>query len=321
MGARTRTGGRVLAALVLALALAGGAAAQDEAPRRAKEPAPRAKGRVAPHAHGSVRASSARPANAHPARPAASAAPVSAPAPEVVLGALPPVDLNALLEPESNGTVFHKDGVDDRVSQALRLQPRIDAWVEGSVISLENGQLQIYGRRLPYATLYARMMRDVVRRSAGLTGKALADAVHDVQHEWQKKNLPVRDLETPDTDVEMKFVLARGGQVALLDESAEVAAKLTGPLRLPASSTVVTGAPVDGSAKKSEDSDEPPNDSAFSRQAKDAAEILSAAGGEDDQVLHLGDKIRVGYDSTRTPEMAFVAFRVAKPSSVIAVDP
>ena len=235
-------------------------------------------------------------------------------APEVVASPVPPVDLNALLQDEGNGTVFHKDGVDERVSQACRLQPRIDTWAEGSVITLERGSLVIFGHKLPYATLYARMMTDITARTKGLTGTALADRVKAIQQEWQAKKLSPKELTPPDTDTEISFVLARGGRLAMLDDGGEIMARVGGPLHLPAS---VHGAPVTKSAASSEESEEPDNDA---KAASDIVATSPSQADDDTETLHVGDKIRVGYDSKNRPPMAFVSYRTARPSSVIAID-
>lgn len=270
--------------------------------------------------HSARRAAPARP-RPSPAAPHAPAAPV---VPDAIQTLYPGKDLNALLEPEGNGTAFHKDAVDDRIAQAIRLQPRIDAWAEGSVLSLENGKLSLYGHPLPYATLYARMMKDIDRRTDGMQGDALKERVRAMQKEWQQKHFATKDLETGD-DAEMKFALARSGRLAVMDDAAEVVARLSGPVHLPVASSVVTGAPVQtkgATNTKAEDADEPVNDSALMQKAAEAASIVSSTSASDDdgETLHVGDKIRVGYDATQSPPMAFVAFRIAKPSSVISVE-
>lgn len=107
----------------------------------------------------------------------------------------------------------------------------------------------------------------------------------------------------------------------MLDDGGQVMGHVGGPLHLP---TTIHGAPVTMSPKNDvpprEDAEEPPDDS-VAAQARQAGEIMAAQPTEDDtETLHVGDKIRVGYDSTRKPPMAFVSFRTARPSSVIAID-
>lgn len=235
-------------------------------------------------------------------------------APEVVVSPMPATDLNAHLTEDGNGTVFHKEGVDEKVAQACRLQPRIDSWAEGSVISLQDGSLAIYGRRLPYATLYARMMADVAARTKGLTGLALTHRVQEIQKEWQARKIPPGELQADDHDSEMTFTLARGGRLALLDDGGQVMARVGGPLHLPAN---VHGAPVTKSPTSIEDAEEPINDATA---ASDILRTTPAQADDDTEALHIGDKIRVGYDSRQRPPMAFVSYRTARPSSVIAID-
>lgn len=223
-------------------------------------------------------------------------------------------DLNAHLTEEGNGTVFHRAGVDEKVARACQLQPRIDTWAEGSVISLENGTLVIYGRKLPYATLYARMMADISARTKGMSGLALTHRVQEIQKEWQAKKVPAKDLVAPEHDAELTFTLARGGRLALLDDSGEIMARVRGPLHLPAS---VHGAPVTKSPKIIEDAEEPINDA---QAASDLLSTTPAQADDDTESLHVGDKIRVGYDSRQRPPMAFVSYRTARPSSVVAID-
>lgn len=235
--------------------------------------------------------------------------------------ASPAVDVNALLDEEGNGTVFHKDGVDERVARASLLQPRIDAWAEGSVIALEDGKLVIYGKKLPYATLYARMMKDIGARTVGLLPPVREHRVKEIQKEWQRRKFAAEELEPPKHDEELTFRLAKSGELALVDEDCEVLVRVTGPLHLPAASVnanaTALGAPV---APKAEDSDEPPNDHVI-QEARDAAKIIAAKTKVSPaEALHVGDKIRVGYDSTQSPAMAFIAFPVARPSSVVAID-
>lgn len=247
---------------------------------------------------------------AHAAGPAAAPAPVASPL---------PADLNALLSGEGNGTVFHKDGVDERTARACRMQPQIDTWAEGSVIALENGSLVIYGHRLPYATLYARMMADVLKRTQGLAGEALAARVKAIRAEWQKKKFLADQFQTPESFSRMSFVLARGGRLALLDDDGAIMARVGGPLHMPVS---VHGAPVMISPMKSHDSDEPVSDGT-SATAQAAATLMAttpAQTDDDTESLHVGDKIRVGFDSKHRPPMAFMSYRTAKPSSVLAID-
>jgi hypothetical protein len=298
--------------LAVALAIAAPVSAGSTRPARAEADAP--------YRSGKRQAEAARTPRAKPAAaPAAKASPAdSAPARPVAV-ATPLVNLNEMLEEEGNGTVFHKGGVDDRVARASLLQPRITAWAEGSVIALEQGKLVIYGKRLPYATLYARMMKDVQERVVGLIPAVRAHRVAEIQGEWQKKKLPAEEIEAPRNDEEMTFRLAKSGELALVDDDGEVIVKVSGPLHLPAASVGATtlGAPL---APRAEDAEEPPNDRAADN-AREAASLISAhSSTSPTEALHVGDKIRVGYDPSGAPPVAFIAFPVARPSSVVAID-
>ncbi|MBI3832100.1 MAG: BON domain-containing protein [Planctomycetes bacterium] len=67
--------------------------------------------------------------------------------------------------------------------------PKINAWAEGSILSLDvdAGKFSIRGSKKPYATAYARMMQDIYEKTKNLAGEKRERTIADTRAAWQGK--------------------------------------------------------------------------------------------------------------------------------------
>ena len=101
------------------------------------------------------------------------------------------------------------------------LSPRIDSWYEGTLTALqpEHGVFTLHGGPMPYATAYARMLRELRDKLARLPEGDLRRRVdEDVRNAWQDRLTQAKSEKLASDGVDMHFQLPARGAVAMLSE-------------------------------------------------------------------------------------------------------
>jgi hypothetical protein len=106
-------------------------------------------------------------------------------------------------------------------SHETELSPRIDSWYEGSVVSLQSdrGQFVLHGGPMPYATTYARMLREIRDKTANFGDADQRRRIEDdVRNAWQDRLTQAKSEKPGAAGAEMHFQLPARGAVSMLNE-------------------------------------------------------------------------------------------------------
>jgi len=105
---------------------------------------------------------------------------------------------------------------------------KIDAWMEGTITSIEDDgkKFVVHGGARPYATQYAKMMKEIGEKTAKLSGAEATKTADEIRVSWAEK-LNKAAAEAPSKESNFTFhVATKDGSLVCRDESAS---KLTIP--------------------------------------------------------------------------------------------
>jgi hypothetical protein len=188
--------------------------------------------------------------------------------------------------------------------QSEQLDFHIDAWSRGTITAIDvaNAKLSINGIRMPYASAYAKMLREIHEQTADITDQTLKQKKEtDLRQSWMAK-LDASKQEAPGKEGSLEFRFPPKVSVSVLPE-AEIAkidylVKDKELAAIPKSSKDigVVGAPMLDTPKAS----------------ADIATNLSLSD------LKVGDAVLVGFDSGLIHNDSYAIIRTtqAKPAEV-----
>lgn len=101
-------------------------------------------------------------------------------------------------------------------STHLMFNRNIDSWAEGTitVIDVENNKLTIRGMKMPYASAYAEMMKDLHKKTEGLAAVERQKKEEDVRRAWADRLTKAKSEAEKETDYTFGF--PKDGKVSLL---------------------------------------------------------------------------------------------------------
>lgn len=96
-----------------------------------------------------------------------------------------------------------------------QFDPRIDTWVEGSVIALDAdaGKFSIRGRKMPFASAHAEMMKDLWDKTQNLAAAEKEAKEREVRASWADRLAKARTEKVADKDSDFTFSLPAKGQL------------------------------------------------------------------------------------------------------------
>src|SRR5437762_9045512 len=74
----------------------------------------------------------------------------------------------------------------DATSATEHFNPKINAWAEGTVMTVDadGAKFTIRGTKRPYATAYAKMLKEIHDKTAKLSGEAAARKDAEIRTSW-----------------------------------------------------------------------------------------------------------------------------------------
>jgi hypothetical protein len=164
-----------------------------------------------------------------------------------------------------------------------RFDSHIDSWVRGSIMSLDadSGKFTVRGVKMPYATAYASMQKEIAEKTANLDQGKREEKAAEIRKDWQDR-LAKAKTERPGNEGDFSFAIPAKGTLSVMSGH---------DVRNMAWLHEGEGA---AAGEKSEKGEERPIATAAGDQPKaDEKEARAMMSMKD---LKIGDKVMVGYD-------------------------
>jgi hypothetical protein len=165
--------------------------------------------------------------------------------------------------------------------KAGRFDTHIDSWVHGTILSLDadSGKFSVRGVKMPYATAYASMQKDIAEKTANLDAAKRDEKAAEIRRDWQDR-LAKSKTEKVGNEGDFSFAIPAKGTLSVLsgNDVRDMAWLNEG----------------EGAAINTAKGDERPIATAAGDQPKlDEKEARAMMSLKD---LKVGDKVKVGYD-------------------------
>jgi hypothetical protein len=131
------------------------------------------------------------------------------------------IALIAFQSPNSFAAVQNDDPDARSVSVEASVNDKVNAWVDGTVLSVnaESGKFSVHGAKRPYATAYAKMLKEMEAKTAKLDGAARETKSAEIRTAWRDK-LAAAQKESWEKDSDFTFNLpAKDARLTVFDES------------------------------------------------------------------------------------------------------
>jgi len=160
---------------------------------------------------------------------------------------------------------------------------KIDAWMEGSIMTLDadSHKFTVRGAQRPYATEYAKMVRDINDKTAKLTGADRDAKAADVRKSYAD-NLEKARTKERSKDSDFNFYVPADGMIQVHDETANY--------------------------------NRPSNTVTQPDTIRSTKEAIAMHALKD---FHVGEYVVVGYESGVVKNTAFVIIRANKPVDMV----
>jgi hypothetical protein len=174
----------------------------------------------------------------------------------------------------------------------------VDTWAEGTItaIDAENNKFTIRGMKMPYATAYAAMMKDLSKKTEGVTAADRQKKEEDVRRAWTDRLAKAKNESEKETDYTFSF--PKDGKISLLtDRDVQNVAWLHQDF---------------GGQKRRPEQGQPTTFEGKPEAGKTAGEMhgkeLAAATAIKE--FKIGERVQVGYDSGLTVNDAYAIVKM-----------
>jgi hypothetical protein len=179
-----------------------------------------------------------------------------------------------------------------------QFDPRIDTWVEGNIMALDadSGKFTVRGYKLPYATAYAEMLKDMYNKTKDMSGADKQAKMDEVRRSWADRLAKSKNEKVADNPSDFTFVVSDKKMLRVMSEKQVQGADY---LSLNAGGAMKGEEPIATSVDKK-------GGTAPDFKGGDEKEQAAMMAFKD---LKVGDRLMVGYDAGMVNNDAYAAIK------------
>ncbi|HYF48408.1 MAG TPA: hypothetical protein VEJ63_03330 [Planctomycetota bacterium] len=183
---------------------------------------------------------------------------------------------------------------------------RIDTWMEGTIVTLDadGGKFSVRGVKMPYATAYAEMMKDIHDKTQNVDAKDRQAKAEEVRKAWADRLAKSRNEKVADNPSDFNFAVTEKNALRVMsDKNLQGADFLTAKGAEGAAATEVAGQKNNEQAFEATAGNKRGN---RDNVAGDEREVAAMMAFKD---LKVGDKVMVGYDGGMVSNTAYTVIK------------
>jgi len=182
---------------------------------------------------------------------------------------------------------------------------RIDTWMEGTIVTLDadGAKFQVRGAKLPYASAYAEMMKDILDKTQNLDADKRQVKTDEVRKAWADRLAKARTEKVADKAGDFGFAVEKDATRVMSDKHLRGADFLT-----------ARGA--EGAASNETAVNQKANERAIDATAGNRRDNREVAGDEKEAAamlafkdLKIGDRVLIGYDLGMVTNVAYAVVK------------